>query len=113
MTTDANCALCGLPTGLGAAIRLQVEDPSRQVDMLVHRSCVAALLAAEQASLPSNLGRIPPHAACGVCGRRLSIIGRHPYALTLHDAVPGRTWFVHAECFPESLRARLPAPQHH
>jgi hypothetical protein len=104
------CALCGKSTESHPAVPLGVDDPDRRWDMVVHRSCLAELLAAENLSVPSNLGRIPSDAACGVCGRRLPVIGWHPYALTLPEPAPSRTWFVHAECFPESLRIRLRQP---
>ena len=112
------CALCGAADETGYGVRIQVFDSSRRAEMMVHRSCVAALLPHQALSAPGNLRRVPRDAACGVCGRRLPVIGRHPYGVTLSDPGPSfppgpRRWFVHAECFPESLRVLLPPPPHH
>jgi hypothetical protein len=33
------------------------------------------------------------------------------FALTIDEAGTGRKWFVHADCFPDSMRARMSNPQ--
>jgi hypothetical protein len=102
----SSCALCARPTD-DSVVRLEVDGSERHAEVSVHGSCVTALLRAAIPPVASNLGRIPTEAACGVCGARLPIIGRHPYALTLREPAPGRTWYVHAECFPDLLRERI------
>jgi hypothetical protein len=48
-------------------------------------------------------GRIPPKATCVLCGKKLPIIGRHPFALVVHgEEATGRYW-VHAGCMEEKL----------
>lgn len=101
-----SCALCARPID-DSAVPLEVDGPERRAAVSVHGPCVTALLRAGIPPVPSNLGRIPAEAACGVCGTLLPIVGRHPYALTLREPAPGRTWYVHAECFPHLLRERV------
>lgn len=109
---DTTCALCGEPTGEArATVSVHVYDPERGWPMQVHGSCLTALLAADIPPLPANRSGIPSDAACGICAGRLPIIGRHPFALTIDEADPGRKWFVHADCFPDSMRVRMSTPQ--
>ncbi len=76
--------------------------------MELHASCLTSLLRAnvQPSALGSSPG-IPGDAACGVCGKRLPIVGRHPYALTLEQAGGDRTWFLHAQCLPDAMRRRM------
>lgn len=106
MASDLNCALCARPVD-DSAVLVEVHGSEQPVEVSVHGPCLAALLRAGMPPVPSDLGRIPAGAACGVCGTRLPIVGRHPYALTVRKPAPGRTWYVHAECFPDHLREQV------
>lgn len=109
---ETTCALCGEPTGEShATVLVHVYDSERGWPMQMHGACLTALLVADVSPQPANRSRIPGDAACGVCGRRLPIIGRHPFALIVEEPEPGRKWFVHAECFPDSLRVRMSDPK--
>ena len=82
----------------------QVDDSDRRWSVHAHRSCLAGLLVADVPPvLPDRSARVPSDAACGVCGERLPIVGRHPYAVTLIEAGLDHTWFVHAQCVPDSM----------
>jgi hypothetical protein len=112
MASDAPCALCGEPiVASRPSVLVHVYDPERGWPMRVHGSCLTGLLIADVPPLPANRTRIPGDAACGVCGGRLPVVGRHPFALTVDEAGPGRKWFVHADWFPDSMRARMSNPQ--
>jgi hypothetical protein len=79
MADDTTCALCdGRIVEPGSGVLLHVHDSERRWPMRVHDACLKALLAADIPPLPAGRGRIPGDTACGVCGRRLPVIGRHP-----------------------------------
>jgi len=71
---------------------------------MVHVEC---FIASSEPSIlpdpPNQQGRIPPGAMCVFCGEKLPIIGRHPFALELHqEEAAGRYW-AHAGCIEDTL----------
>ncbi len=111
--SDGVCTLCEEPGEESRPTALAyVDDAERRWLLHLHPSCLVTLLRADLPPLaPDRAQRIPGDAACGVCGKRLPIVGRHPYAVSLAQAGAESTWFVHAECLPDAIRRRLPCPE--
>jgi hypothetical protein len=112
MTEEFICPICGeLIIESRTTLSVEFCDSERGWLMQVHASCLSNLLAANVPPLAANQSRVPGDAKCGVCGRRLPIIGRHPFVLVIYQPEPSRQWFVHAECFPPSVRAHMTYPE--
>ena len=112
MSPHPSCLLCNNLSGDTPELLLLVQDAAREAVLPVHGRCLRELLAHAEAAQPAEATGIPAAAGCGICGRALPVVGRHPWALTLCEPAPGRTWFVHAECVPATLR-QWPAPINH
>ena len=80
----------------------QSDLPS--VRIMAHVECFAE--ASEPSIMPDppdKRGRIPPSALCVFCGEKLPIIGRHPFALELHQGEVTSRYWAHAGCIEDRL----------
>lgn len=72
----------------------------------VHESCFNSQCQPDTTyDNPKEHGHIPSNAKCAFCGKKLPIIGRHPYCFDIGDFIPEHRYWAHSECMKDALRS--------
>jgi hypothetical protein len=93
-----NCSL----TTQAVDIPVKVWPPSDATAVILHAhsSCFENTRSPGVESDPVHEhGRIPTGARCVICGKRLPMIGLHPYAIEVGEPSNSDRFWVHAQCF--------------
>ena len=101
------CFVDCLHPGEKTNLRIAIWPPSDLpvVQAIAHSDCFQSVRnGSVEPDMAKEIGRIPPNSRCVFCGKKLPIIGRHPYAMEVYEMeTPSRYW-AHAGCFESAIR---------
>ena len=98
------CCFCGHEQHPVRSLKLAIPSEKEPENWWVHSICFNRLR--DNSVKPDDLrnyGHIPKNACCVFCGKKLPIIGQHPYCFDIEDKNLSKRYWTHADCLTKNI----------